>query len=132
MAPVVSSRRSRTHASSCRRIDMTLCTHPLVHAAVIGIATSAIAGCGTEGNAQAGSQNNRGLSPAMIAEGQRIFRFDTFGDEQLWTDQLRMNEVVETIDPITALSLGLKVDSEALPPGILDTVELDDPATTVA
>ena len=111
---------------------MTLCTHPLVHAAVIGIATSAIAGCGTEGNAQAGSQNNRGLSPAMIAEGQRIFRFDTFGDEQLWTDQLRMNDVVETIDPITALSLGLKVDSEALPPGILDTVELDEPATTVA
>lgn len=111
---------------------MARCMHPLIHAAVIGIATSAIAGCGTEGTAQASNQNSRGLSPAMIAEGQRIFRFDTFGDEQLWTDQLRMHEVVETIDPITALSLGLKVDSEALPPGILDTVELDDPATTVA
>lgn len=111
---------------------MTWRIHPLVHAAVIGIATSAIMGCGTEGSAQASNQNSRGLSPAMIAQGQRIFRFDTFGDEQLWTDQLRMHEVVETIDPITALSLGLKVDADALPPGILDTVELDDPATTVA
>ena len=111
---------------------MSRCLQPLIHAAVIVIAASAIAGCGKEGTAQARSQNSRGLSPAMIAEGQRIFRFDTFGDEQLWTDQLRMHEVVETIDPITALSLGLKVDADALPPGILDTVELDDPATTVA
>ena len=31
--------------------------------------------------------------------GQAIFRFDTFGDEQLWTDVLRMHEVMATIDP---------------------------------
>lgn len=68
----------------------------------------------------------------MIAEGQRIFRFDTFGDEQLWTDRLRMHEVVETLDPVTALSLGLKVDADALPPGLLDSADLDDPATTIA
>jgi mono/diheme cytochrome c family protein len=70
--------------------------------------------------------------------GQEIFRFDTFGDEQLWTDQLRMHEVIESsIDPLTALGLGLKVDADALPDsvrqGILDgTVDLTDPATTVA
>jgi hypothetical protein len=29
-------------------------------------------------------------------DGQQIFRFDTFGDEQLWTDVLQMNQVVET------------------------------------
>ncbi|MEY4640055.1 MAG: hypothetical protein RLZZ227_49 [Pseudomonadota bacterium] len=33
---------------------------------------------------------------------------------------------------MTALSVGLKVDAEALPPGILGTVDLNDPATTVA
>src|SRR5688572_22038297 len=68
------------------------------------------------------------LSPQMIAEGQRIFRFDTFGDEQLWTDRLRMHEVVQTIDPVTALAVGLKVDADALPPGILATADLTDPA----
>lgn len=67
------------------------------------------------------------------AGGQQIFRFDTFGDEQLWTDVLQMNQVVESsVDPITALAVGLKVDADALPPGILDTADLSDPATTVA
>jgi len=37
-------------------------------------------------------------------DGQAIFRFDTFGDEQLWTDVLRMHEVIPSIvDPATAL-----------------------------
>lgn len=73
------------------------------------------------------------VSPELIAEGKRVFRFETFGDEQLWTDKLRMHEVVETsVDPTTALSVGLKVDSEVLPPGILQKVDLKDPATTVA
>jgi cytochrome c5 len=54
-------------------------------------------------------------------------------DEQFWTDTLRMHEVVEkAVDPTTALKVGLKVDSEALPPGILETVDLKSPATTVA
>ena len=34
-------------------------------------------------------------SPALIADGQRVFRFDTFGDEELWTDKLRLHVVVE-------------------------------------
>ncbi len=63
---------------------------------------------------------------------QATFRYDTFGDEQLWTDTLRWNEVVTTIDPVTALSVGLKVDSEALPEGLLQTADLTDPATTLA
>ncbi|HKP28882.1 MAG TPA: hypothetical protein VJU15_05750 [Gemmatimonadales bacterium] len=77
------------------------------------------------------------LSPAMIAAGKTIFRFETFGDETFWTDTLRMHEVIRSaVDPITALSVGLKVDAEALPPevvaGILDgSIHLDDPATTV-
>jgi mono/diheme cytochrome c family protein len=78
------------------------------------------------------TQPGNRLSPQMIAEGRRVFRFETFGDEQLWTDQLRMHEVVQTIDPVTALAVGLKVDADALPPGILATADLTDPATTVA
>jgi mono/diheme cytochrome c family protein len=70
---------------------------------------------------------------ALVAEGQRVFRFDTFGDEQVWTDALRLHEVVEkNLDPATALALGLKVDADVLPPGILDKVDLTSPATTVA
>jgi cytochrome c5 len=69
----------------------------------------------------------------LVAEGQRVFRFETFGDEQLWTDTLRLDEVVEkSVDPTTALAVGLKVDADALPPGILETVDLKSPATTVA
>ena len=72
-------------------------------------------------------------SPALIAEGQRVFRFDTFGDEVLWTDKLRLNEVVEkSVDPTTALKVGLKVDADVLPAGILQKVDLKSPATTVA
>ncbi|HYV95927.1 MAG TPA: cytochrome c [Gemmatimonadaceae bacterium] len=69
----------------------------------------------------------------VIADGQRVFRFDTFGDEQFWTDTLHMNQVVEkALDPTTALKVGLKVDADVLPPGILKTVDLTSPATTVA
>jgi cytochrome c5 len=75
---------------------------------------------------------NDAMTPALIAQGKQIFRYDTFGDEQKWTDQLRMHEVVSTIDPVTALSVGLKVDADALPPGILATADLSSPATTAA
>ena len=50
-----------------------------------------------------------------VADGQAIFRFDTFGDEQFWTDVLRMHEVVPSVTPATALAVGLKVDADALP-----------------
>jgi hypothetical protein len=64
--------------------------------------------------------------------GRRIFRFDTFGDEQFWTDTLRMHEVIQSsVSPNTALAVGLKVDAAALPPGTLATADLNDPATTV-
>ena len=64
---------------------------------------------------------------------RKIFRFDTFGDEQLWTDKLRLHEVIEkSVDPTTALKVGLKVDADVLPPGILKKVDLKSPATTVA
>jgi mono/diheme cytochrome c family protein len=65
--------------------------------------------------------------------GQEIFRFDTFGDEQFWTGTLRMNEVIQSsLSPTMALSVGLKVDAEAVPAGVLASADLNSPATTVA
>jgi mono/diheme cytochrome c family protein len=68
--------------------------------------------------------------------GQQIFRFDTFGDEQLWTDTLQMHQAIASVSPRTALSVGLKVDVDALPPEVQAAirngqVNLDDPAVTV-
>jgi hypothetical protein len=74
----------------------------------------------------------------LVARGERIFRFDTFGDEQLWTDQLKLHRVIEsTLDPQTALELGLKIDVDALSPAVKRAlrrgeVDLTDPAVTVA
>ena len=69
-------------------------------------------------------------------DGRTIFRFDTFGDEQLWTDTLQMHKVIETVSPRTALSVGLKVDSDALPSDVIKAIKagqvnLDDPAVTL-
>jgi len=70
-------------------------------------------------------------------DGQAIFRFDTFGDEQFWTDVLRMHEVIPTVDPATALAVGLKVDADALPASLVKElragrVDLKDPAVTIS
>jgi cytochrome c5 len=73
-----------------------------------------------------------------VSDGQQIFRFETFGDEQFWTDTLHMERVIaQSVDPTTALAVGLKVDMDVLPPavvkGIQDgTVSLKSPATTIA
>jgi hypothetical protein len=74
--------------------------------------------------------------PPPEANGQQIFRFDTFDDEQLWTNELRMHEALRSVDPATALAVGLKVDSEALPPELIAAlqagqVDLTDPAVTI-
>jgi hypothetical protein len=72
-------------------------------------------------------------SPDPVKRGKWIFRYDTYNDETFWTGTLKMNEVIQSsVDPITALSVGLKVDAQKLPDGLLDTADLTDPATTVA
>ena len=73
-----------------------------------------------------------GPGPAPRFDGQEVFRHATFGNERFWTDTLRMHEVISSaVDPQTALDVGLKVDAEALPSGLLDTADLTDPGTTV-
>jgi mono/diheme cytochrome c family protein len=89
----------------------------------------------------AACDNSTGISendPGVIARGKDIFRFDTFGDETFWTDTLRMHEVISSaVDPTTALSVGLKVDTDSLPPAVVQgiqngSISLTSPATTVA
>lgn len=102
-------------------------------ALVVLTAGAAFRGYATNHAALRGAAVTRGHPADSVADGQRIFRFDTFGDEQFWTDTLHMNQVVEqSVDPTTALAVGLKVDADVLPPGILQKVDLKSPATTVA
>ncbi len=82
----------------------------------------------------------------LFEEGRRIFRYDTFGDEVFWSDTLKLHQVIAGaknggigpgVSPKTALSVGLKVDLDALPAALVDQlkagqVNLDDPATTLA
>jgi hypothetical protein len=73
----------------------------------------------------------------MISDGRRIFRFDTFGDEAFWGGVLRLHEFVQGVSPRAALSVGLKVDVDALTPAQVQAVQqgqinLDDPAVTLA
>ena len=78
------------------------------------------------------------LDPTLVAQGRSVFRYETFGDETFWTDTLRMHEVIRTaVDPKTALSVGLKVDTDSLPAAVVQgiqngSISLTSPATTVA
>jgi hypothetical protein len=76
-------------------------------------------------------------SQQLMEQGRKTFRFDTFGDEAFWGDSLKLHQAIAKVSPRTALSVGLKVDSEALPAGVVEairkgTVDLDDPAVTLA
>ena len=72
---------------------------------------------------------------ALIAEGKQTFRFDTFGDEAFWGGQLQLHQAINGLSPRNALGLGLKVDSDALPPSLVEAIKhgrvnLNDPAVT--
>jgi hypothetical protein len=79
-------------------------------------------------------------------DGKQIFRYETFGDEVFWGDKLQLHLAIAGeanggigagVSPATALSLGLKVDVDALPRSLQKKiqrgqVDLDDPAVTLA
>jgi hypothetical protein len=81
-------------------------------------------------------ESGQSRGPRTQHPGRLIFRYETFGDEQLWTGVLRMHEALAEVAPATALAVGLKVDIAALPREIVaalkaGTVDLTDPAVTV-
>jgi hypothetical protein len=68
----------------------------------------------------------------MINEGRKIFRYDTFGSEAFWGDQLGLHRAIvgeklggvgPGVSPKMALGLGLKVDAAALPPDVVAQIK---------
>lgn len=110
-------------------------TRSLATRILLCMTAAALTACGGGGET---APDATALDPAEVAQGQQTFRFDTFGDETQWTDALRMHEVIgAAVDPLTALAVGLKVDSQALPAAVVQGIEngsidLSSPDTTVA
>ena len=106
------------------------------HLLVLVIAVIALDACDRTPSGPGGGDPGP-IDPELAAEGREIFRYDDFGDSGFWTDTLRLHELVEQVDPRTALELGLKVDADAIPPEVLEAVladpeSLSDPAVTRA
>ena len=75
---------------------------------------------------------------AAIQNGRNIFRFDTFGSESFWGDQLKLHQAIagaanggvgDGLTPVAALGVGLKVDATAIPArgGATDPIRADKP-----
>src|SRR4051794_32488663 len=85
-------------------------------------------------------------SRQLVLQGRRIFRHDTFGDEAFWSGALQLEKAIAGakdggvgpgVSPKTALSVGLKVDAQALPAAVVTAIKqgkvnLNDPKTTLA
>src|SRR3982751_3127762 len=80
----------------------------------------------------------------MFDKGKAVFRFETFGDEAFWTDQLQLQKVIadekhggtgKGLTPQQALDAGLKVDLAILPRFLRKKIKqgkfLDDPWVTL-
>jgi hypothetical protein len=80
----------------------------------------------------------------MFDKGKAVFRFDTFGDEVFWTDQLQIHKAIadekhggigKGLSPKQALDAGLKVDLAVLPKFLRRKIKegkfLDDPWVTL-
>jgi hypothetical protein len=80
----------------------------------------------------------------MFDKGKAVFRFETFGDEVFWTDQLQLQKAIadskhgglgKGITPKEALDAGLKVDLAVLPKFLRRKIKegkfLNDPWVTL-
>lgn len=122
----------------------------LMVAAVLAVLVAAIVascGGGDGGDARSGAADTtRENAVDMVSAGKQTFRFDTFGDEAFWGDTLKIHQAIQGtrfggvgagVSPRTALSVGLKVDLDALPGDLVNqlkngSLDLDDPANTLA
>jgi hypothetical protein len=119
-------------------------------AVLLGLWSAAFAHATSVG--QATSVAPRAVDPAvseqaarLLEEGQRVFRYETFGDEAYWGDTLKLHRAIAGakhggvgagLSPKAALASGLKVDVDAVPADVAAAlkagkVDLDDPASTL-
>src|SRR5439155_8166488 len=84
-------------------------------------------------------------SKQMLADGREIFRYDSFGSEAYWGDQLGLHKAIlrqekggvgAGLSARKALQLGLKADSDKIPKLLIEvlkqgSVSLDKPDTTL-
>jgi hypothetical protein len=113
-------------------------------AATSGLPSAVAARSAFSGGGQGGGGSGGGID-ALAAQGKQTFRFDTFGDQAFWGGTLHLNQAIAGaknggvgpgVSPKTALSVGLKVDVDALPGAVRSDiangkVNLDDPAVTL-
>lgn len=96
------------------------------------------------GNPDAWSTSINDNAKDMLEKGKAVFRFETFGDEAFWTDQLQLHKAIadskhggmgEGLAPKAALAAGLKVDLGILPEFLRKKIQegkfLDDPLVTL-
>jgi hypothetical protein len=91
-------------------------------------------------------QQIRGHTGDLMDQGRETFRYDTFGSETFFGNTIGLHQAIEGnrfpggvgggVSPSTALKVGLKVDSDALPPSVVNAikagqVDLNDPAVTL-
>jgi hypothetical protein len=128
-----------------REVLMKLRT--MVIAGISGAAASgSIIAFAASPSSQSVDAENLRHAQGQIEEGKKIFRYETFGSEAFWGDALQLHKAIAGeknggvgpgVSPKTALSVGLKVDADALPDSLkkqlaAGKVNLDDPATTIA
>lgn len=120
--------------------------HPLIAAALLVGNLPLIQSDTPTVTTQHFEQRTRDNVNNLFNDGRAIFRSDTFGDEAFWGGQLHLHQAIAGerlggigagVSPRQAVELGLKVDVDALPRSVIrgiqqNTVDLNDPATTVA
>jgi hypothetical protein len=112
----------------------------LVCATTVAIAAAGYASAQTGGKAFDDAAAKQ--AQQYLADGKKIFRFDTFGSEEFWGGKLKLHRALAGeklggvgpgLSPKKALELGLKVDMEAVPKNVAAAikagkVDLNDPA----
>lgn len=96
------------------------------------------------GNKDAWNASINESASELLEKGKAVFRYETFGDEVFWTDELQLHKAIADsrhggngagLTPKAALAAGLKVDLSILPGFLKKQIKegnfLDDPAVTL-